>query len=73
MPLSHLDRRGIWILSGIGAFVMNFVVGRLVGRVRNRYLMTIGFILLGSVATGLILFGVFSAMCAKWNRIVNRS
>ena len=31
---------------GIGAFVMNFVVGRLVGKVRNRYLMLIGFTLL---------------------------
>ncbi len=31
---------------GVGAFVMNFVVGRLVGRVRNRYLMAIGFVLL---------------------------
>jgi len=31
---------------GLGAFVMNFVVGRLVGRVRNWYLITIGFSLL---------------------------
>ena len=31
---------------GMGAFVMNFVVGRLVGRVRNRVLISIGFILL---------------------------
>lgn len=32
---------------GIGAFVMNFVVGRLVGKIRNRLLMVIGFVLLG--------------------------
>lgn len=31
---------------GVGAFVMNFVVGRLVGRVRNRFLMAVGFVLL---------------------------
>jgi DHA2 family multidrug resistance protein len=31
---------------GIGAFVMNFVVGQLVGRIRNRFLMFIGFTLL---------------------------
>ncbi len=33
---------------GVGAFVMNFIVGRLVGRIRNRYLMTVGFILLSA-------------------------
>lgn len=32
-----------------------------------------GFILLGAVASGLILFGIYSAMCAKWNKIVGRS
>ena len=31
---------------GVGAFVMNFIVGRLVGKVRNRILIAIGFILL---------------------------
>ena len=31
---------------GLGAFVMNFVVGRLVGKVPNRLLITIGFVLL---------------------------
>jgi len=31
---------------GLGAFVTTFVVGRLVGRVRNRWLITIGFSLL---------------------------
>jgi MFS transporter, DHA2 family, multidrug resistance protein len=31
---------------GMGAFVMNFVVGRLVGKVRSRILMLVGFILL---------------------------
>jgi DHA2 family multidrug resistance protein len=31
---------------GIGAFVTTFVIGRLVGKVRNRYLLTIGFSLL---------------------------
>jgi DHA2 family multidrug resistance protein len=33
---------------GLGAFVMNFCVGRLVGRVRNRVLITIGFSLLAA-------------------------
>jgi DHA2 family multidrug resistance protein len=31
---------------GLGAFVTTFVVGRLVGRVRNRWLITVGFTLL---------------------------
>lgn len=31
---------------GVGAFVMTFIVGRLVGRVRYRYLISTGFILL---------------------------
>ena len=31
-----------------------------------------GEILLGAVALGLILFGVYSAMCAKWNKIGTR-
>ena len=33
---------------GVGAFVMNFMVGRLVGRVRNRVLVAIGFSLLAA-------------------------
>lgn len=33
---------------GIGAFVMSFIVGRLVGKLRNRVLMFVGFILLGT-------------------------
>jgi hypothetical protein len=32
-----------------------------------------GEILLGAVAIGLILFGVFSVLCAKWNKIGSRS
>ena len=32
-----------------------------------------GEILLGAVAIGLILFGVYSALCAKWNKIGSRS
>jgi MFS transporter, DHA2 family, multidrug resistance protein len=35
---------------GMGAFVTNFIVGRLVGRVRNRVLITIGFSLLAASA-----------------------
>ena len=31
-----------------------------------------GEILLGAVAMGLILFGVYSALCAKWNKIGTR-
>ena len=31
-----------------------------------------GEILLGAVAIGLILFGAYSAMCAKWNKISAR-
>ena len=31
-----------------------------------------GEILLGAVALGLILFGVYSALCAKWNKIGRR-
>jgi MFS transporter, DHA2 family, multidrug resistance protein len=31
---------------GVGAFITTFIIGRLVGRVRNRVLITIGFILL---------------------------
>ena len=33
---------------GLGAFVTNFMVGRLVGRIRNRVLITIGFSLLAA-------------------------
>ena len=33
---------------GLGAFVTTFIIGRLVGRVRNRVLITIGFILLAA-------------------------
>ena len=35
---------------GVGAFVMNFIVGRLVGKVRNRILITIGFVLLAAAS-----------------------
>ena len=34
---------------GLGAFVTTFLVGRLVGRVRNRVLITLGFILLACI------------------------
>lgn len=30
-----------------------------------------GSILLGVVATGLIMFGIYSGLCAQWNRVVN--
>lgn len=32
-----------------------------------------GLVILAIVATGLILFGIYSMLCAKWNRVVNRS
>jgi hypothetical protein len=31
-----------------------------------------GEILLGAVASGLIIFGAYSALCAKWNKIGSR-
>ncbi len=31
-----------------------------------------GNLLLGAVALGLILFGAYSAMCAKWNKVISR-
>ncbi len=52
---------------GCGAFVMNFIVGRLVGRVRNRVLVTIGFILL---AVSSFWLGHINLQISVWNVIL---
>ncbi len=49
---------------GLGAFVMNFIVGRLVGKIRNRYLMTIGF---GLLAGASFWMGHINLQVAMWN------
>jgi MFS transporter, DHA2 family, multidrug resistance protein len=49
---------------GLGAFVMNFVIGRLVGKVRLRYLMTIGFLLLAASSFWL---GQINLQISMWN------
>lgn len=52
---------------GIGAFVTNFMVGRLVGRVRNRYLMTVGFTLL---AVSSFWLGHINLQVSMWNVVL---
>ncbi len=51
---------------GIGAFVTTFVVGRLVGRVRNRLLITVGFSLLAGSSFWL---GHLNLQIGLWNVI----
>jgi DHA2 family multidrug resistance protein len=51
---------------GLGAFVTTFIVGRLIGRVRNRILMTIGFLLL---ATSSFWLGSINMGISVWNVI----
>src|SRR5204863_4997587 len=49
---------------GIGAFVTTFIVGRLIGRVPNRVLITIGFVLL---AVSSFWLGHISLQISVWN------
>jgi len=51
---------------GLGAFVTTFIVGRLIGRVRNRVLMTIGFVLLAASSFWL---GHINLQISVWNVI----
>ena len=51
----------------MGAFVTNFIVGRLVGRVRNRVLITIGFSLL---AVSSFWLGNINLQISLWNVIL---
>jgi len=51
---------------GVGAFVTTFMVGRLIGRVRNRVLMTIGFVLLAASSFWL---GHINLQISVWNII----
>ena len=51
---------------GLGAFVTTFIVGRLVGRIRNRILMGIGFILLAASSFWL---GHINLQISVWNVI----
>ncbi len=57
-----------WALSprGLGAFVTTFLVGQLVGRVRNRVLITIGFALLAASSFWL---GNINLQVSLWNVI----
>lgn len=52
---------------GIGAFVMNFILGRLVGRVRYRYLITTGFVLL---AVSSFWLGHINLQISLWNVVL---
>jgi DHA2 family multidrug resistance protein len=51
---------------GLGAFVTTFLVGRLMGRVRNRVLITIGFVLLAASSFWL---GHINLQMGLWNVI----
>ncbi len=51
---------------GLGAFVTTFIVGRLVGRVRNRVMITFGFILLAASSFWL---GHINLQIGLWNVI----
>jgi DHA2 family multidrug resistance protein len=51
---------------GVGAFITTFIVGRLVGRVRNRYLITVGF---GLLAASSFWLGQINLQVSLWNII----
>lgn len=51
---------------GVGAFITTFIVGRLVGRVRNRVLITVGFLLLAGSSFWL---GHINLQISVWNVI----
>jgi DHA2 family multidrug resistance protein len=51
---------------GVGAFITTFIVGRLVGRVRNRILITVGFLLLAASSFWL---GHINLQISVWNVI----
>jgi hypothetical protein len=75
--IGYAARGIVFVLIGVIILQTAFAVGVRQGQGFDGALAALahapyGGILLGAVATGLILFGAFSALCAKWNKIGTR-